>query len=196
VWWSPDLTSWSRVDGMTDGQVLAVAAAAHGFIAAGSHDGKPVAWTTSNGRSWTAIVLSLPAGASSAVLQQIAVSGNRVVALGQQAVGGGVLPFAVLSVDGGASWVQVPFAAPGPDTTFTALIASARGFTAVGRYGQRTPAAWTSASGTVWARTPLSGLTDAYRITALAPAGPAATAIGSVATEQSQGTFMVGVPDR
>jgi hypothetical protein len=195
IWWSPDLTSWSRASGMTDGQVLAVAAEAHGFIAAGTHDGRPAVWTTRDGQSWTAMVLPPPAGASSAVLQQIAVSGNRVVALGQAKAAGGVVPFAVLSVDGGATWVQVPFAAPGPDTTFTALIASAHGFTAVGQYGQ-TPAAWTSASGTTWARTPLSGLTDAYHITALAPAGPAATAIGSVATEQSQGAFMVGVPDR
>jgi hypothetical protein len=177
---------------MTGGQVLAIAANAEGFIAVGSHDGKPAVWTTSNGRSWTATVVP----AASAMLQQVAVNGNRMVALGQETVRSGVLPFALLSVDGGARWVQVPFAAPGADTTFSALIAGARGFTAVGRYGQGMPAAWTSANGTAWTRTPLSGLTGAYRITALAPAGPAATAIGSVATEQSQGAFMVGVPDR
>jgi hypothetical protein len=199
MWWSSDLASWSRASGIDDGQVLAVTADAHGFLAVGSRDGKPAAWTTSDGRTWTAIALPLPAAASSAVLQQIAVNGNRVVALGQETAGGGVRPFAVLSVDGGARWVQVPFATPGPDTSFTALIAGARGFTAVGQYGpsgQAAPAAWTSATGVAWARTELSGLTDAYRITALAPAGPAATAIGSVATEQSQGAFMVGVPDR
>jgi hypothetical protein len=198
VWWSPDLTAWSQVRDLNDGQVRAVAADAHGFVAVGSQDGKPAAWTTSNGGPWSAFVLPLPAGASSAVLQQVAVSGNRVVALGQATAEGGVVPFAVLSVDGGARWVQVPFVAPGPGTSFTALIAGVHGFTAVGQYGpsgQTTPAAWTSARGTAWARTPLSGLTDAYRITALAPAGSSATAIGSIATEQSQGTFMVGVPD-
>jgi hypothetical protein len=203
LWWSPDLTSWSQARDLNDvtgsSLVLAVAADAHGFVAVGSHNGKPAAWTTSNGRSWTTIVLPLPAGASSAVLQQIASNGNRMAALGQATTAGGVVPFAALSVDGGATWVQVPFASPGPDTTFTALTANSRGFTAVGQFGpsgQASPAAWTSASGTAWTRTQLSGLTGAYRITALAPAGPAATAIGSIATQQSQGTFIVGVPSR
>jgi len=199
VWWSPDLTSWSQAQGVSDGQVLAVAAAAHGFVAVGSHDGKPAAWTTSNGRSWTTVVLPRPAGASSAVLQQIAIKGSRMVALGQATTAGGVVPFAATSVDGGARWVQVPFASPGPGTAFTALIASSRGFTAVGQNGltgQASPVAWTSASGTAWTRTQLSGLTGAYRITALVPAGPAATAIGSIATQQGQGAFIVGVPSR
>jgi hypothetical protein len=199
VWWSPDLTSWSQARDVNDGQMLAVAAAAHGFVAVGSHDGKPAAWTTSNGRSWTTVVLPRPAGASSAVLQQIAIKGSRMVALGQATTAGGVVPFAATSVDGGARWVQVPFASPGPGTAFTALIASSRGFTAVGQYGltgQASPVAWTSASGTAWTRTQLSGLTGAYRITALVPAGPAATAIGSIATQQGQGAFIVGVPSR
>ena len=197
LWWSPDLASWSQARGMSDGKVLAVAADERGFVAVGSRDGKPAAWTTFSGRSWTIAHVPMPAGASSAVLQQVAVNGNRVAALGQATVRGDVVPFAVLSVDGGASWGRVPFASPGPDAAFTALIASAGGFIAVGQYGpsgQAVPAAWTSASGTAWARTPLSGLGSAYRITALAPAGTAATAIGSVATQQSEGAFMVGVP--
>jgi len=200
LWWSADLTSWSRAAVVSAGtgasQVLAVAANGHGFVAAGAQDGKPAVWTTSNGRSWAAAVLPRPAGASSAVLQQIAVDGNRVAALGHATVHGAVVPFAALSADGGASWVQVPFAAPGAGVSFTALIAGPDGFTAVGQYGpagQGTPLAWTSASGTTWVRTQLSGLTSAYRITALAPAGASATAIGSIATQQSQGAFMVGV---
>jgi hypothetical protein len=110
-----------------------------------------------------------------------------------------MVPFAALSVNGGARWLQVLFASPGPEVAFTALIAGSRGFTAVGQYGppgQALPAAWTSADGTAWARSQLTGLTGAYRITALAPAGSAATAVGSIATQQSQGAFMVGVPDR
>jgi hypothetical protein len=196
VWWSQDLTSWSRASGISDGHVLAVAAQAHGFVAAGSRDGKPAAWTTSNGQSWTPIAVPLPARAASGVLQQVAVDGTRVAALGQATVDGDVVPFAALSDDGGATWRQVPFGSPGPDTTFTALIADSRGFTAVGQYGQAVPAAWTSASGTTWTRAQLSGLNSAYHITALAPAGPAVTAIGSLATQRSQGAFMVGVPSR
>ena len=201
AWWSPDLTSWSRAGGTGDGQVLAIAADAHGFVAVGSDSGRPAAWMGS-GRSWTAVVVPLPAGASSAVLQQIAIKGSRVAALGQAATASGVVPFAALSADGGARWRQVPFASPGQDTAFTALIAGSRGFTAVGQYGppgQASPAAWTSAGGTGWARSRLSGLAGAggaYRVTALAPAGPAATAVGSIATQRSQGAFMVGVPAR
>ena len=197
VWWSPDLTVWRKAAGMSDGRVLAVAADAHGFVSAGSRNGKPAAWTTSDGRSWTTVVLPLPAGASSAALQQVAIKGSRVVALGQATTTGGVVPFAALSVNGGTSWRRVPFAAPGPDTVFTALIAGSRGFIAVGQYGpagQMSPAAWTSAGGTAWARSSVGGITGDYHVTALVPAGPAATAIGSIATQQSQGAFMVGVP--
>ena len=193
TWWSPDLTSWRRVNQVTgSSRVLAVAADAHGFVSAGSHDGQPAMWTTSDGRSWTMIVLPLPAGTSSAVLEQIAIRGSRIVVLGK-----GRTPFAAVSADGGARWRQVPFAAPGPGTAFTALTAGAGGFTAVGQYGppgQVSPAAWTSASGTAWTRSRLNGLTSDYRLTALAPAGQAVTAIGSIATEQSQGAFIMSVP--
>ena len=45
VWWSPDLTSWTRARDVNDvsgsSRMLAVAAGAHGFVAAGSHDGQP-----------------------------------------------------------------------------------------------------------------------------------------------------------
>jgi hypothetical protein len=177
--------------------VLAVAAGAHGFVSAGSWDGKPTAWTTTDGRSWKTIVLPMPAAASSAVLQQVAINGSRVAALGQVRGEGGVLPFAAFSANGGRSWLRAPFASPGPDTAFTALIAVSRGFTAVGQYGpdgQASQAVWTSAGGTAWARPRPSGLTSDYHITALAPAGPAATAIGSIATQQSEGAFMAGVP--
>ena len=88
VCWSPDLTSWTKGQDMNvmSGpiQVLAVAAEPHGFVSAGSHNNNPAVWTTSDGKLWTTIDLALPAGASSAVLQQIAISGSHVVALGLQ----------------------------------------------------------------------------------------------------------------
>ena len=48
----------------------------------------------------------------------------------------GAVPFAELSTDGGATWQQVPFSSPGPYTSFTALTANAAGFTAAGLFGQ------------------------------------------------------------
>ena len=129
VWWSPNLTSWTRAHDVNDttgsSQVLAVAAGAHGFVSVGSHDSKPAVWTTANGTSWKTIVLPVPGGAATAVLQQVAINGNRVVALGQATPAdwhrgrqhrAGPVPFAELSVDGGATWQQVPFSSPGPDT--------------------------------------------------------------------------------
>jgi hypothetical protein len=208
VWWSPDLTVWTRAHDVNDtagsSQVLAVAAGAHGFVSVGSHDGQPAVWTTTDGTTWTTIVLPLPAGTSSAVLQQIAISGNRVAALGQATTRAGTVPIAELSVNGGSSWQQVPFGSPGPDTTFTALTASSSGFTAAGRFGepgQQQVAAWTSATGTSWASAPISGLTGSrtggsYQISALAPSGGEVTGIGSLATQASQEVFIVTLPAR
>ena len=209
VWWSPNLTLWTRAHDVNDAtgssQVLAVAADADGFVSAGSHDGKPAVWTTTDGTTWTTIVLPVPAGASAAVLQQIAISGHRVVALGQATTAAGTVPIAELSVNGGSSWQQVPFSSPGPDTTFTALTASAGGFTAAGQFGQpgqQQVAAWTSAIGTAWTSAPIGGLTGprtgggSYQIGALAPSGNAVTGIGSLATQASQEVFTVTLPAR
>jgi len=208
VWWSQDLTSWTRAHDVNDvtgsSQVLAVAADSGGFVSAGSHDGQPAVWTTTDGRSWTTTVLPAPSGASGAVLQQIAADGSRIVALGQETTAAGAVPFAEVSADGGASWTQVPFPAAGPDTTFTALTADAGGFTAAaqsGGPGGQQAGIWTSAGGTVWTPVTASGLpgprpAGSYRVAALAPAGPAVTGIVSIATQQSQQAVAVTVPGR
>lgn len=208
VWWSPDLNVWNRAHDVNDvtgsSQVLAVAADAGGFVSVGSHNGQPAVWTTANGTTWTTIVLPVPAGASSAVLQQIAISGNRVAALGQAYTKTGAVPIAELSVNGGNSWQQVPFRSPGPDTTFTALTATSGGFTAAGQFGQpgqQQVAAWTSATGTSWQPASIGGLNGprtggSYQISALAPSGNAVTGIGSLATQASQAVFTVTLPAR
>ena len=190
VWWSSDLRTWTHAHDVNDvtgsSQVLTVAAGPHGFISAGSHNGQPAVWTTTDGRAWTTIVLPLPSGATSGVLEQVAISGNRVVALGQQVAAGVTMPLAELSTDGGATFQPVRFAAPGPDPAITALTAGPGGFTAAalaGAPGQRQVTIWTSADGSSWTR---SLATGTGQLTALAPAGPAVTAIGSAATPQSQ----------
>jgi hypothetical protein len=201
VWWSPNLASWTHAHDVNDvtgsSQVLAVAAGPHGFISAGSHNGQPAVWTTTDGPAWTTLVLPLPSGATSGVLQQIAISGNRVVALGRQVVGGVTTPLAELSTDGGATWQPVPFAAPGPDPAITALTADRGGFTAAvqaGTPGQPHVTLWTSADGATWAQAPASGRFD--QLTALAPAGPVITAIGPAGTVQSQQPVVLTLPAR
>jgi hypothetical protein len=190
VWWSPDLVSWTRGHDVNDAtgssQVLAVAAGPRGFISAGSHNGQPAVWTTPGGGAWTTIMVPLGSGATSGVLQQIAISGSQVVALGQQVIAGVITPLAELSADGGKTWTQVPFGAPGPDPAFTALTAGPRGFTAAvqaGTPGQPRVTIWTSADGITWTASPVTGTGE---LTALAPVGTGITAIGPATTLQAQ----------
>ena len=204
TWWSPDLTSWTKADDVNEtsgsNQVLAVAAGPPGFVSAGSHDNRPVVWTTRDGRSWTAVNPQLPAGASAGVIQQVAVHGSHIVALGQQITTAGVQPLAERSADGGLTWQQVPFSAPGPGISFTALTAGAGGFTAAAQFGPpggTTDAAiWTSADGTSWTRSAVSGLTGggSHAITALTASGTAVTGVDSVQAQAGQQFIVLRLP--
>ena len=217
VWWSPNMTSWTRAHDVndTDGssQVLAVAAGAHGFVSVGSHNSQPAVWTTTNGRAWKTIVLPPPAGASAGALQQVAINGNHVVALGQATIGKGpavgsatgtqpgAVPFAELSADGGATWQQVPFSSPGPSTSFTALTAAAAGFIAAGlsgQPGQQAVALWASATGASWKPYQSGGLNGsaAWQIDAMTGSGTQVAGIGTSVTQQSQQTVTFTLPAR
>ena len=202
-WFSTDLTSWTRAHTATpstgSSQVLGVAAGPHGFVTVGSHNGQPTVWTTSNGTLWTADVLPLPTGASAGVLQQVAINGNSVVALGQQTTVTGTLPLAELSTDGGKTWQEVQFISAGPNTTVTALTAGPGGFTAAGQFGaagQLGAAIWRSPDGTSWTQLPISGLTGGgnHDITTLTQSGAAVTAIDSILSQQNQLYVTVPVP--
>ena len=204
VWHSADLASWTRAHDVNDtsgsSQVLAVAADGTGFVSVGSHNGQPALWTTTNGTSWTTIVLPLPAGATG-VLQQIAVNGGRVVAAGVQTSADAISPLAAVSADGGATFAPVSFGVPGTDLAVTALTADAGGFTAAvqsGAPGQQAVTAWTSAAGTSWTPGPVSGLPagGSDQLTALVPAGPRVTAIASAATLLSQRPAVLTLPAR
>jgi len=137
------------------------------------------------------------------VLQQVAIHGDTVVALGLATTGTGAgastVPFAELSADGGQDWQQVPFSSPGPDTVFTALTADAAGFTAAGLFGppgRQNVAVWTSAAGVSWKPSQSSGLngSEGWQIDALAPSGSVVTGIGTIVTQQSQQTVTFTLP--
>ena len=196
LWWSRDLSSWTRAPAVsgTSGsdQVLAVAAGPSGFVSAGSRDDQPAVWTTPDGQTWTAVSVPLPSGASGGVIQQVAVSGKNAVALGQQATAHGIQPLAERSDDGGQTWRPVPFSAPGLGISFTALAARQGGFTAAARFGSADgnsdAAAWSSADGTNWTRSHVSGLTSggSHTVAALAASGSAVTGIDTVQAQASQ----------
>jgi len=197
VWYSADLTSWTRahdVNGTTgSSQTLAVAALPDGFVSVGSHNGKPAAWTTSDGTTWRTIGLSGPANAQ---LNQIAVRGTRVVATGgSDGQGAGAAAFAVSSPDGGATWQQSGLRLPERGTVVTALAAGPQGWIAAGQYG--TPGrprvvVWKLAPGqTTWAQAQVGGITgpgagQPPEITALGASADAVTGIGPVAPARSQ----------
>lgn len=199
VWWSSDLRTWVRARDVNEvtgsSQTLAVAAEPDGFVSVGSHQGKPAVWVTSNGRVWRTIVLPLPAGAPNAQLNQIAVSGSRVVATGGPAItGAATRAFAELSTDSGMTWREIPLGLPGPDTAVTALTASTRGFAAAGEYsgtGGQEVVVWTLGAGNRWARPHVSGITGSgpgrtHEITALEATRSALTGIGPVAPALSR----------
>jgi hypothetical protein len=195
LWWSRNLTSWTRETSMNDtngaGRVLAIGTDAHEFMAVGSDRGHPAVWTTTDGQDWTTIDLGLPPGASAAALTQVAINGDHVVALGQATKAGRSVPFAELSANGGASWQEKPFGSAGPGVAVTAVTASSGGFTAAsqsGPPGQQNARIWISATGSAWASAQVSGLGGggARQISALVLSGSAVSGIGTIATGQSQ----------
>jgi hypothetical protein len=215
VWRSRDLNSWTKARDVNEtsgsSQVLAVAADPSGFVSAGSRDGWPAVWTSPDGRDWTTARLPLPPGASAGVIQQVAASGSRVVALGQQTTAGGTRPLAERSGDGGRTWQPVPFTAPGPAValatagsavTFTALTAGPDGFTAAAQFGSAAggldAAVWTSADGRAWTRSAVSGLGagSSHEITALAVSGDVVTGIDSAQAQASQQFVLRRLPAR
>ena len=206
VWWSPDLTGWTRAHDVNDttgsSQVLAVAADAHGFVSAGSHEGQPALWTTTDGRTWTTIVLPVPAGAPPACSSRSRSREPR----GRAGPGhdrGGVDDAARRGVRRRRHARGSRRRSAHQDRTwpFTALTADAAGFTAAGLFGapgQQDVAVWTSASGASWTPSQASGLNGAgsREITALASSGSAVTGMGSVATQASQQTVTLTLPAR
>jgi hypothetical protein len=207
VWWSANLTSWTRAHDVNgtkgSSQTLAVAALADGFVSVGSHNGRPAAWVTSDGTTWRTIVLSGPANAQ---LNQIAVSGPRVVATGgSDGQGDGSAAFAVSSPDGGATWQQAGLRLPAPGTVVTALAAGQQGWIAAGRYG--TPGrprvvVWELAPGTnTWGQAQVGGITGpgpgkTPEITALGVSQDAVTGIGPAAPALSQQAAVFTLPAR
>ena len=195
VWFSPNLIDWTRAHDVNDAtgssQVLAVAAQPRGFLSVGSHNGQPTVWTTVNGSAWTTTLLPTPPGDTGGVLDQVAINGSRVVAMGEQTAGNVTTPLVELSTDGGKSWAQIQLNSPGPNTVVTALTASGSGFTAAGQYGQtgqQDAAVWTSPSGVNWQVSDVIGPGGGGQneIAALASSGTTVTGIGSIQTQQSQ----------
>ena len=200
VWFSPNLAEWTRAHDVNDtggsSTVLTVTADDDGFYSVGSHDSQPALWTTDNGTAWTTTTLPLPSGTSGS-LNQVAVHGEDMVALGTQTTAGVTTALAEVSTNDGQTWHQVPFTPAVPGATVTALTQDTGGFTAAVQSGPDTTI-WTSADGTTWNQVQARGLTGAgtHHLAALAPSGSTVAGIGSTATQQSWQPVFLGLPAR
>jgi hypothetical protein len=193
AWWSAGVTGWTKAVGLSttgSSQMLAVTAGRAGFVAVGSRGTSPAAWTSANGRTWRQLVLPMPPTSSSAVLQQVAEDGSKIVATGQETTSAGTVPFAALSTNGGTTWVLTVLKTPNGTATVTALATTGKGFTAVGQFG--TPGSehviiWSSADGATWKAAAPSGTglngPGTQEITGLTATGNTLTGVGFTATQ-------------
>jgi hypothetical protein len=199
LWWSPDLTAWipqgpwlGSAPGGAASAPLAVAAARTGFAVVGAVGAQPAAWIYRNGQGWQSRLLAVPAGADGAVLQQVAIEGRRIAALGTTARPSGPVPFAAVSVNGGSTWRETALPVPGRpggSASVTALVPVGGGFLATGTAsaaGTQDVIAWLSRDGLTWravrpAGRWLSG-PGARQITGLSVAGNQLTGVGYTAT--------------
>jgi len=184
MWWSADLRSWiAGKNGGLDGRlesstVYAVAAVPAGFIAAGTHGDCHSVWTSADGRMWQVHDVLVPPGATSAMLDMLAVNGSRVVAAGYAVLKSGDIPIVVVSADGGRHWRQIVLAAPGTFGAVTSLTAAGSGFVAAGvagPAGSQHAVTWSSPDGQTWSAATQAGI-GTRQITALTAAGRTVTA--------------------
>lgn len=182
-WWSTNLVYWQRggnggLDGrLASSQMRATVATTGGFVAVGQHGRKPATWMEGSAHDWMLMDLPMPAGASSAVMTQAAASGERVVAIGDAVTSHGLVPFAAVTPDGGATWTESSLIPPGRHTTVvTALTYTGTSFVAAGE-SQNKAVYWTSASGTNWSAPKAAG-NGITVLTGLAPGGNQITGVG------------------
>lgn len=187
VWRSPDGESWERViddalGGPGDQRLIDVAATASGFTAVGVDSGSAAAWTSADGRSWGRV--DLGSGQAGPVVGDA--SSPALLAAGS--TGGDGLDAVTWRSPDGKTWERVEggeLAGPLDQEVFGLAFGDGV-LVAVGRAnlgGGDDAAAWASADGASWARTPhdenVFGGDGAQRMADVAVRGSTAVAVGS-----------------
>lgn len=172
VWYSTDGLAWTQAapDPVFEGALLhAVIAGGPGLVAVGADREGPQAWFSADGVTWElASVPPVPEGVyidedhADAWMQDVAVEGDRLVAVGSIALSMGPNsyrydPVMWTSTDG-TTWVEVDLDLNvfTETTEFRSVAAGPSGFVAVGRYLQtgscclETPGLWWSNDGLEW----------------------------------------------
>ncbi len=203
LWWSADLTTWipqgwwtgyAPTDMATHpSALLAVAAGRAGFAAVGAVGTHPAVWLSRNGQGWSSLPLALPPGADSAVLQQVAIQGSRITAIGTEARASGPVPFAAVSANGGSTWRETVLPATGAPARVTALVGAGSGFVAAGTRGAagiQEVILWWSLDGSSWHAVQPSGNwlsgPAAQQISGLAVSGTTLSGVGYTVTRTGQ----------
>ncbi len=196
LWWSANLSTWVPQGSWTGSApagaasaLMAVASGKAGFAAVGALGAHPAVWLSRDGQGWRSRPLPVPAGASSAVLQRVAIQGHRITALGTRARPSGPAPFAAVSVNGGSSWREIALPVPGGPASVTALVTAGGGFLATGTLGAggtQDVIVWWSANGLTWKAVRPAGkwltVPGAQQITGLSVSGTTLTGVGYAAT--------------
>jgi hypothetical protein len=199
LWWSATLTSWiprGWWSGSAPGSpsvLLGVAAGGTGFAAVGAIGTHPAVWLSRTGQGWASVQLAVPAGARSAVLQQVAIAGRRITAIGTQAGASGPVPFAAVSGNGGASWRETALPVPHGPAGVSVVTAAGDGFVAAGTRGAtgaQHVIMWWSLDGLSWHQALPSGRwlggAGAQRICGLSVSGTVLSGVGYAATRTGQ----------
>jgi hypothetical protein len=166
VWVSADGYEWSRIDdsalgGPGNQEILSVAAAGPGLVAAGhdnsSGDRDAAVWVSADGYEWSRIHDSALGGPGNQEIYSVAAGGPGLVAAGRDAPAGDSDAAVWVSADGYA-WTRIDNAATfgGPDRQgIYSVTAGGPGLVAAGYdgpAGDSDVAVWVSADGYEWTR--------------------------------------------
>ncbi|HEY8478931.1 MAG TPA: hypothetical protein VIL71_03775, partial [Spirillospora sp.] len=133
------------------------AGAGSGFVAVGAVAGdkgdQPAVWTSRDGEKWALKTLPLPSGVAKAQLTHVAAKGNTLVAAGTAPSEQGPTWVGYVSVDGGASWRELPAPGGEKELAVTAAAATSSGFAVTAVSGPADGAdvvSMTSSDGSSW----------------------------------------------
>ncbi len=185
VWLSADGLTWQRIvagDAFAGARVVGLAASGGRLVAvgtAGPEQAPSLAWTSSDGRTWTRVADPALAGG---VVRAVAAGGPGFVAVGAAAADDRALAWT--SPDG-ATWAAVPdgpaFENGGAAIRMLGVSGSPGGLAAVGwrsDAGNGSAVAWSSSGGRDWRRSPQATSFSGGEMDGVAASGQLTVAVG------------------
>lgn len=167
AWFSPDGNRWESVEGALTGSEMSdvffdVAPWGTGFVATGVVEGRPVTWSSADGRHWTEPRdLPLPRDlveGEEVLASQIAANGERLVVWGGRCRADPCAPPVIWTSADAVAWSEVVTEGLALPDWLTAELRAQGLFVVVGRSGERWTT-WTSSDGVTWTQRRSEGLT-------------------------------------